>query len=118
MAEDDSAVAEGSASWRLQGGMGLHLRGRGLQLSPYEESGGSSDVTRGRRVFAGPRMNPQDTSGCSLNPSPSHKITETGKNLSHRVHFSAACYTTSTLTAGAHGITAVYGGDSNFAGSR
>src|SRR5712671_5120361 len=69
MAEDDSAVAEGSASWSLQGGMGLHLRGRGLQLSPYEESGYSSDVSRGRSVLAGPKMNPRDTSGCSQNPS-------------------------------------------------
>lgn len=43
MAVDHRALAEGSASW-LQGGMGLHLRGRGLQLSPYEESGDSSNV--------------------------------------------------------------------------
>jgi len=52
MAEDDRAVAEGSASWNLQGGMGLHLRGRGLQLSPYKEFGDASDVSRGRSVFA------------------------------------------------------------------
>ena len=91
MAEDDRAVAEGSASWNLQGGMGLHLRGRGLQLSPYEESGDASDVSRGRSVFAGRKMNPRDTSGCSQNPSPSHKITETGENLSRGVPFSAAC---------------------------
>jgi hypothetical protein len=71
--------------------MGLHLRGRGLQLSPYEESGDSIDVSRGRSVFADPNMNPRDTSGCSLNPSPSHKITETGENLGRGVHFSAAC---------------------------
>src|SRR5580700_12251500 len=69
MAEDDRAIAEGSASWNLQGGMGLHLRGRGLQLSPHEESGDSSDVSRGRSVLAGPKMNPRDTSGCSQNPS-------------------------------------------------
>ncbi len=64
------AIAEGSASWNLQGGMGLHLRSRGLQLSPYEESGDSSNVSRGRSVLAGPKMNPRDTSGCSQNPSP------------------------------------------------
>jgi hypothetical protein len=46
MDEDDRAVAEGSASWNLQRGMGLHLCGRGLQLSPYEESGDSSNVGR------------------------------------------------------------------------
>src|SRR5208282_1965206 len=61
MAKDDRAVAEGSASWGLQGGMGLHLRGRGLQLSPDEESGDSIDVSRGRSVFAGPKMNPRGT---------------------------------------------------------
>src|SRR5882724_9216265 len=71
MAEDDRAIAEGSASWNLQGGVGLHLRGRGLQLSPYEESGDSSNVSRGRSVLAGPKMNPRDTSGCSQNPSES-----------------------------------------------
>src|ERR1035437_7791307 len=70
MAEDDRAVAEGSASWGLQGRMGLHLRGRGLQLSPYEESGDSSNVSRGRCVLAGPKMNPQDTSGCRQKPFP------------------------------------------------
>jgi hypothetical protein len=69
MAEEDRAIAEGSASWNLQSGMGLHLRGRGLQLSPYEESGDSSNVSRGRSVLAGPKMNPRDTSGCSKNPS-------------------------------------------------
>jgi len=30
LAEDDRAVAEGSASWNLQGGMGFHLRGSRL----------------------------------------------------------------------------------------
>src|SRR5664280_1987759 len=54
MVEDDRAVAEGSASWGLEGRMGLHLRGRGLQLSPYEESGDSSNVSRGRCVLARP----------------------------------------------------------------
>src|ERR1700730_5158193 len=33
--------------------MGLHLRCSRLQLSPYEESGDSSDVSRGRGVFVG-----------------------------------------------------------------
>src|ERR1039457_4459642 len=69
MAEDDRTVAESSASWNLQGGMGLHLRGRGLQLSPYEESGDSSHVSRGRSVFAGPKMNSRENSGCSQTPS-------------------------------------------------
>jgi len=41
--------------------MGLYLRGRGLQLSPYEESGDSSDVRRGRGVLAGPKVNPRRT---------------------------------------------------------
>jgi hypothetical protein len=68
MAEDDRAVAESSASWNLQGGMGLHLRGRSLQLSSYEKSSDSSDVSRGRSIFAGPKINLLDTSGCSLNP--------------------------------------------------
>lgn len=45
--------AEGSASWNLQSGMGLHLRGCGLQLSPYEEYGDSSHVSRGPSVLAG-----------------------------------------------------------------
>src|ERR1022692_5126760 len=69
MAEDNRAVAEGSAPGNLQGGMGLHLRGRGLQLSPYEESGDASNVSRSRSVLAGPKTNPRDTSGCSQNPS-------------------------------------------------
>ena len=76
MAEDDRAVAEGAASWNLQGGMGLHLRGRGLQLSPDEESGDSSDVSRDRSVFAGPKMDLRDTSGCSQSPS---RITKSQK---------------------------------------
>lgn len=46
MAEDDRAIAEGSASRNLQGGLGVHLRGRGLQLSPYEESGDTTEVSR------------------------------------------------------------------------
>jgi hypothetical protein len=91
MAEDDRAVTESSASWNLQGGMGLHLRGRSLQLSPYEKSGDSSDVSRGCSIFAGPKIHLRDTSGRSLNPSPNHKITETGENLSCGAHFSAAC---------------------------
>jgi len=53
MAEDDRAVAESSASWNFQGGMGLHLCSRCLQLSPYEESGDSIDVSRGRSLRAG-----------------------------------------------------------------
>lgn len=69
MAEDDRAIAEGSASWNLQGRMGLHLRGRGLQLSPYEESGDASNISRGRSLLAGLNMNPRDTSGRSQNPS-------------------------------------------------
>src|SRR5271169_7159657 len=92
MAEDDRATAEGSASWNLQGGMGLHLRGRCLQLSSYEESGDSSNVSRGLSVLAGPKMNPRDTSGCSQNPFPNHKISQTGEYLSRGAHFSAACY--------------------------
>ena len=90
MAEDDRAVAESSASWNLQGGMGLHLRGRSLQLSPYEESGDSSDVSRGRSVLAGPEII-RGTPADAARTLPNHKITETGENLSRRAHFSAAC---------------------------
>src|SRR5438552_10080146 len=57
MVEDDRAIAEGSSSRGLQGEMGLHLRGCGLQLSPYEEPGDSIDVSRGRSLSAGPKMN-------------------------------------------------------------
>jgi hypothetical protein len=71
--------------------MGLHLRGRSLQLSAYEKSGDTKDVSRGRSIFSGPQINLRDTSGCSLKPSPNHKITETGENLSCGAHFSAAC---------------------------
>src|ERR1022692_3196885 len=91
MAEDDRAVAEGSASWGLEGRMGLHLRGRGLQLSPYEESGDARDVSRGRCGLAGPKMNPLDANRCRQKPFPNHKITGTGENLSHGVPFSASC---------------------------
>ena len=68
----DGPPVEGGnpASEGLQGGMGLHLRGRGLQLSPYEESGDSIDLSRGRSGFAGPRMNPRGTTAESTqNPS-------------------------------------------------
>src|SRR5436305_445749 len=41
--------------------MGLHLRGRSLQLSPYEESGDSIEISRARRLCAGPKMNPRGT---------------------------------------------------------
>jgi transposase len=58
---------------------GLHLRGRSLQLSPYEES-----ARRPENESAGhQRMQPE--------PFPNHKTTETGENLSRGVHFSAAC---------------------------
>src|SRR5208337_1015513 len=87
MAEDDRAVAEGSASWSLQGGMGLHLRGRGLQLSPYEESADASNLSRGRSVLAGPKMNPRDTSGCSQNPSPITKSRRLEESKSRRPFF-------------------------------
>lgn len=50
VAEDDRIVAESSASRNLQGRMGLHLRSRSLQSSPYEESGDASDVSRDRSV--------------------------------------------------------------------
>src|SRR5579864_3897831 len=35
--------------------MGLHLRSGSLQLSPYEESGDPSHLTRGPGAFAGPK---------------------------------------------------------------
>ena len=91
MAEDDRCVAEGSASWGLQGWVGLHLCGRSLQLSPYEESGDSSDVSRGRSVLAGPKNESAEHQRMQPEPFPNYKITETGENLSRGVHFSAAC---------------------------
>src|ERR1700693_3741453 len=51
MAEDDRAVAEGSASWGLQGGMGLHLCGGGLQPSPHAESDDASAVSQRQAVL-------------------------------------------------------------------
>jgi hypothetical protein len=85
MAKDDLAVAESSASRNLKE-MGLHLAGRGLQVSPHEESGDTSDVSRGCNVL--PRT---DLRGASPQPEPfpNHRITESGKNLSHGVHSSA-----------------------------
>jgi hypothetical protein len=64
---------------------------RGLQLSPYEESGDSSDVSRGRSVFAGPNINLRDTSGRSLKPLPESQNHGDWENLSRSVPFSAAC---------------------------
>ncbi len=61
MAQDNRTVAEGATSWGLEGGMGLHLRGRGLQLSPDEESGDASNLSRDRGVLAGPKMHPRGT---------------------------------------------------------
>src|SRR5271170_1555611 len=87
MAEDNRTLAEGSPSWNLQGGMGLHLRGRGLQPSPYEESGDSSDLSRGRSVLAGPKMKSAGRQRMQPEPFPNHKITETGENLTRGVHF-------------------------------
>src|ERR1035441_9216488 len=52
MAEDDRAIAEGSASWNLQGGMGLHPCRGCLQLGPYAESGDASDVSQRQAVPA------------------------------------------------------------------
>jgi len=77
------AVAEGSASRDLQGGMGLHLCCSRLQLGPDEEFSDSSDVSRGCSVLAGPKPNPRGNSGYSQN----HKITETGENLSREASF-------------------------------
>jgi hypothetical protein len=54
-AKDDRSVAEGSASWSLQGKIGLHVHGCGLQLGPHEEPGESVDVSRDRCVFGGPK---------------------------------------------------------------
>ena len=77
MPEDNRTLAEGSPSWNLQGGMGLYLRGRGLQLSPYEESGDSSDLSRGRSVLANAKMNPRDKHRIKPEPFPNHEITDT-----------------------------------------
>src|SRR5258708_24880641 len=59
MAEDNLTVAEGSASWNLQGRMGLHLCSSRLSPSPYAESGDSRDVSQGRSVFADPKIHPR-----------------------------------------------------------
>jgi len=71
-------------------GMGLHLRGPSLQLSPYEESRDPSNVSRGRLCVRRPEINPRDTTGCSQKGSES-QITETAEDLSRGVAFSAAC---------------------------
>src|SRR5207302_9621061 len=54
MAEDDRAVAEGSSSWGLQGGMDLHLCCNRLQLGPYAESGDSNGVRLRSQCVRGP----------------------------------------------------------------
>jgi hypothetical protein len=43
--KDDRLVAKGSASWSLQGGMGLHLCGGCLQPGPHAEPGYAIDVS-------------------------------------------------------------------------
>jgi len=64
--------------------------GRGLQLSPYEESGDSSDVSRDRSLLAARKWT-RATPADAAKTFPTHKITETGENLSRGAHFSAAC---------------------------
>ena len=64
--------------------------GRGLQLSPYEESGYSSDVSRDRSLLAARKWT-RATPADAAKTFPTHKITETGENLSRGAHFSAAC---------------------------
>src|SRR6266849_10297312 len=62
MAEDDRAVAEGSASWGLQGGMGLHLCGSRLQPRSHAESGASSGLSQGCNVSDGSKKDVLATS--------------------------------------------------------
>src|SRR5437660_5660301 len=81
MAEDDRAIAEGSASWSLQGGMDLHFCGRRLQPSAHAEPGDSSDVSRCRSVSNGSKNDLRTASGCTQSPSQSHKIAEPEENL-------------------------------------
>src|SRR5579859_5442677 len=82
MAEDNRAGADGSAPRNLQGGMGLHVRRSRLQLSPHAESGDSSDVGQGRRVFAD-QKSPQVTSRSNQSPFPSRKIVKPEEILSY-----------------------------------
>src|SRR5216684_426155 len=63
MAEDDRAVAEGSASWGLQGGMGLHLCGSRLQPRSHAESGTSSGLSQDCNVSDGSKKDVLATSG-------------------------------------------------------
>jgi hypothetical protein len=87
MAEDNRAVAEGSAPRSLQGGMGLHLRGSRVQPSPLAESGDSSDVGQGGSVFTGSVSQP-GVQAAKLFPESQNRETENSK--SHYL-FSAAC---------------------------
>src|ERR1035437_9643790 len=92
MAEDDRAIAESSASRNLQGGMELHLCCSRLQPGPYAESSDSNGVSQGRSAFAARKTICGPPADGRQNPSPSHKIAETGENLSRDISFSAACY--------------------------
>ena len=53
MAKDDSPAAQSSASWAVQGGLGVHLCLRGLQSGAHPEPVSSTGVVQGRRVPVG-----------------------------------------------------------------
>src|SRR6266498_576592 len=57
------AVAEGSASWGLQGWMSLHLCGSRLQPRSHAESGASSGLSQGCNVSDGSKKDVLATSG-------------------------------------------------------
>lgn len=70
MAEDDRRDAEGKASGTGQCGMGIHVRGSGLQSGAHAEAAGQSGwcpMSQGRSVPAvnktGPRRPQKETFG-------------------------------------------------------
>jgi hypothetical protein len=71
--------------------MGLHLRGRGLQLSPYEESGDASDVSQRQAVPAGLEKDLQAAAAATKTLPLVTKIAKPGQHFKSSRRFSAAC---------------------------
>src|SRR6266567_6168229 len=87
MAEDDRTIAEGSASRSLQGGMGLHLRGRCLQSGSLAESSDSSVVGQDRTVFVHSKNDLRAAADAAKDSSLSHRIETQGESESRRMFF-------------------------------
>src|SRR5438132_1568290 len=87
MVEDDRALAKGSASWGLQGGMGLYLCCSRLQLGPYAESGDSSVVGQDRSVFVHSKNDLRAAADAAKESSLSHRIETQGESESRRMFF-------------------------------